>query len=114
MHGGPDLTGATVIDENVLAEIKALTDLAPLHQPRALAGIAAARALLPQVPQVACFDTAFHASLPPAAARAYALPAALDRPLRPAPVRLPRPVAQLRGPPLRSAPGKGSADSCAW
>jgi acetate kinase len=75
VHGGPDLTGATVIDENVLTQIKALTDLAPLHQPRALAGIAAARALLPQVPQVACFDTAFHATLPPAA-RAYALPAA--------------------------------------
>ena len=75
VHGGPDLTRPTVIDENVLDQIKALTDLAPLHQPRALAGIAAARALLPQVPQVACFDTAFHATLP-AAARAYALPAA--------------------------------------
>jgi acetate kinase len=75
VHGGPDLTQATVIDEPVLAQIKALTDLAPLHQPRALAAITAARALLPHVPQVACFDTAFHATLP-AAARAYALPAA--------------------------------------
>jgi len=75
VHGGPDLTQATIIDEPVLAQIKALADLAPLHQPRALAAIAAARALLPQVPHVACFDTAFHATLP-AAARAYALPAA--------------------------------------
>jgi acetate kinase len=75
VHGGPDLTQATVIDEQVLTQIKALTDLAPLHQPRALTAIAAARALLPHVPQVACFDTAFHATLP-AAARAYALPAA--------------------------------------
>ncbi len=75
VHGGAELTRATVIDEPVLTQIKALTDLAPLHQPRALAAIAAARALLPQVPQVACFDTAFHATLPPAA-RAYALPAA--------------------------------------
>jgi len=75
VHGGPDLTQATIIDEPVLAQIKALADLAPLHQPRALAAIAAARALLPQVPHVACFDTAFHATLP-AATRAYALPAA--------------------------------------
>jgi acetate kinase len=75
VHGGPDLTRATIIDEPVLAQIKALADLAPLHQPRALAAIAAARALLPQVPHVACFDTAFHATLP-ADARAYALPAA--------------------------------------
>ena len=67
VHGGAELTRATVIDEPVLTQIKALTDLAPLHQPRALAAIAAARALLPQVPQVACFDTAFHATLPPAA-----------------------------------------------
>jgi acetate kinase len=41
-----------------------LTDLAPLHQPRALAGIEAVRSALPGVPAVACFDTAFHAGLP--------------------------------------------------
>ena len=52
-----------------------LTDLAPLHQPRALAGIDAVRPLLPGVPHVACFDTAFHATMP-AAAATYALPAA--------------------------------------
>jgi acetate kinase len=74
VHGGSRLTRATVIDEPVIAAIAGLTDLAPLHQPRALAGIAAARAALPGLPQVACFDTAFHAGLPDAAAR-YALPA---------------------------------------
>jgi acetate kinase len=74
VHGGSRFTTATVINEPVIAAIGELTDLAPLHQPRALAGIAAARAALPSLPQVACFDTAFHAGLPLAAAR-YALPA---------------------------------------
>jgi acetate kinase len=74
VHGGSRFTAATVIDDQVVAAIAGLTDLAPLHQPRALRGIAAARAALPGLPQVACFDTAFHAGLPPAAAR-YALPA---------------------------------------
>ena len=74
VHGGSRFTAATVIDENVVSAIADLTDLAPLHQPRALAGIAAARTALPGLPQVACFDTAFHAGLPLAAAR-YALPA---------------------------------------
>jgi acetate kinase len=74
VHGGSRFTAATVIDEPVIAAIADLTDLAPLHQPRALAGIRAARVALPGLPQVACFDTAFHAGLPPAAAR-YALPA---------------------------------------
>ena len=63
-----------LIDAAVLAGIEALTDLAPLHQPRALAGIKAVSRLLPGVPGVACFDTAFHAALP-AAAATYALPA---------------------------------------
>ncbi|HET7721581.1 MAG TPA: acetate/propionate family kinase [Acidimicrobiales bacterium] len=73
VHGGPDLREATVLDETVFTTIEALTPLAPLHQPRALAGIRAVRAALPGVPAVACFDTAFHATLPPAAAT-YALP----------------------------------------
>lgn len=75
VHGGADLTAATVLDDGVVARIEALTPLAPLHQPRALAGIAAARSALPDVRHVACFDTAFHATLP-VAARTYALPAA--------------------------------------
>ena len=73
VHGGPDLTAATVLDDDVVAQLEALTPLAPLHQPRALAGISAVQAALPDVPAVACFDTAFHATLPPAAAT-YALP----------------------------------------
>ena len=75
MHGGTLFTSATPIDDEVRAGIASLTSLAPLHQPRALAGIAAATAAFPAVPQVACFDTAFHATLP-AEASTYALPAA--------------------------------------
>jgi acetate kinase len=78
VHGGHRFTAATPIDDEVVAGIAALTDLAPLHQPGALAGIAATRSALPGVPEVACFDTAFHAALP-AAAAAYALPAAWTR-----------------------------------
>jgi acetate kinase len=73
VHGGSRYTGPVLIDDAVLAGIADLTDLAPLHQPRALAGIEAVNGMLPGVPAVACFDTAFHATLPPAAA-AYALP----------------------------------------
>jgi acetate kinase len=75
VHGGAEYTGPVLIDPQVLAGIEALTDLAPLHQPRALAGIRAVGTLLPKVPAVACFDTAFHSAMPPAAAT-YALPAA--------------------------------------
>jgi acetate kinase len=75
VHGGSRFTSATVIDDAVTAAIADLTSLAPLHQPRALAGIEAARAALPGVPAVACFDTAFHAGMPRAAAT-YALPRA--------------------------------------
>jgi acetate kinase len=78
VHGGSRFRDAVLIDGDVLAAIASLTDLAPLHQPRALAGIHATAALLPGVPAVACFDTAFHASLPEAAAT-YALPAAWRR-----------------------------------
>jgi acetate kinase len=73
VHGGSQFTGPVRIDSAVVEAIAALTDLAPLHQPRALAGIEAASRALPGVPAVACFDTAFHATLPAAAAR-YALP----------------------------------------
>ena len=79
VHGGRSLRQATRLDAEAVAEIEALTPLAPLHQPRALAAIAAVGAALPGKPAVACFDTAFHASLP-AAASAYALPRAwIDR-----------------------------------
>jgi acetate kinase len=75
VHGGVDLRAPVRIDDGVVEQIRALTPLAPLHQERALAGIAVTRDLLPDVPQVACFDTAYHATLPEAAAT-YALPAA--------------------------------------
>ncbi len=73
VHGGTEFSGPVRIDERVTARIVALTDLAPLHQPKSLAALAAVTAVLPDVPAVACFDTAFHATLP-AAAFTYALP----------------------------------------
>ena len=73
VHGGPDLVDPVVIDASVEQRLRELVDLAPLHQPKSLAGLSAARELLPDVPHVACFDTAFHASMP-AAASTFALP----------------------------------------
>jgi acetate kinase len=73
VHGGTDLRTAAVLDDDVVSRIEALTSLAPLHQPRALAGIRMIRELLPDTPSVACFDTSYHADLPVAAAT-YALP----------------------------------------
>ena len=67
VHGGALFTSATLIDDDVLAGIVGLSSLAPLHQARALAGIEATTAALGSLPQVACFDTAFHATLPPEA-----------------------------------------------
>jgi acetate kinase len=63
------------IDDDVVATLRGLIDLAPLHQPKSLAALDAVGRVLLDVPAVACFDTAFHATLPPAAAT-YALPAA--------------------------------------
>ena len=74
VHGGATYRHPTVVDGDVQAAIEAATSLAPLHQPAALAALRAVGDLLPQVPAVACFDTGFHATLPPAAAT-YALPA---------------------------------------
>ena len=83
VHGGTELTRAVVIDARIEQQLRALTDLAPLHQPAALAMLDVVRAALPGVPAVACFDTAFHATMP-AAAATYALPAEWRRrwPLR--------------------------------
>lgn len=75
VHGGDRFTDAVALDDETIDSIGDLTALAPLHQPGALAGIGAARQVLPDVPHVACFDTAFHASMP-AAASTYAVPAA--------------------------------------
>jgi acetate kinase len=73
VHGGPRLVAPTVLDPDVEAELRARVSLAPLHLPAALAGVAAVRAAAPELPQIACFDTAFHATLPPAAST-YAIP----------------------------------------
>ena len=73
VHGGTAFSRPVLIDARVIARLEALTDLAPLHQPKSLAALAAVTAVLPDVPAVGCFDTAFHATLP-AAASTYALP----------------------------------------
>ncbi|MEU0025815.1 acetate kinase [Streptomyces sp. NPDC006335] len=72
VHGGKTFTEPTVIDEAVLAEIERLIPVAPLHNPANLTGIRTARALRPDLPQVAVFDTAFHTTMPESAAR-YAI-----------------------------------------
>jgi acetate kinase len=74
VHGGPRYTSSVLVDADVVSYLETIADLAPLHMPAALNGIAAARELLPDVPMVACFDTAFHSSMPPAAFT-YAVPA---------------------------------------
>ena len=75
-HGGERFTAPARIDGSVEAAIEELSVLAPLHNPPALAGVRAARELLPDLPHVAVFDTSFHATLTPRA-RTYALPSAL-------------------------------------
>jgi acetate kinase len=73
VHGGAEFTAPVRINDNVLEALEALTPLAPHHQPFNLAAIRALAARLPGLPQVACFDTAFHASQP-AEARELGLP----------------------------------------
>ncbi|MDX1609589.1 MAG: acetate kinase [Halofilum sp. (in: g-proteobacteria)] len=73
VHGGEDFQAPALIDEAVLAGIRANAPLAPLHNPANLAGIEVARELFPDAPQVAVFDTAFHQTMPPHAFH-YALP----------------------------------------
>lgn len=74
VHGGTTFTGPVLVDPSVRGALEDLTDLAPLHQPKSLAALDAVNAHLPDVPAVASFDTAFHATIPPAAAT-YAVPA---------------------------------------
>jgi acetate kinase len=74
VHGGTLYRAPALIDPGVRQRMAALTDLAPLHQPKSLAALDAVQAVLPDVPAVACFDTAFHATIPEPAAT-FALPA---------------------------------------
>lgn len=78
VHGGSRFDSATLITDEVEQQIDELAALAPLHNPVNLAGIRAARAVFPGIPNVAVFDTAFHRTLPPAAT-VYALPPELVR-----------------------------------
>ena len=80
VHGG-DRSGACLVDDAVRTELHDLTELAPLHQPPALRAMDEARNALPDVPHVACFDTAFHRTIP-AQAATYALPARLRAKVR--------------------------------
>ncbi|WP_374122087.1 acetate/propionate family kinase [Frankia sp. AiPa1] len=73
VHGGTRFAGPVRVDDEVADLLRELTALAPLHQPVALAALGVARSALPGAVQIACFDTAFHHSLP-AAASTYALP----------------------------------------
>jgi acetate kinase len=74
VHGGDRFRAAVRVDGAIVDALRDLTDLAPLHQPASLAALDAVTRALPGLPTIACFDTAFHATLPPAAAT-YALPA---------------------------------------
>lgn len=74
VHGGARFHAAVRIDAQIEAELRGLSDLAPLHQQKSLAALDAVSEALPELPAVACFDTAFHATLSDAAAT-YALPA---------------------------------------
>ena len=76
VHGGADFVAPVRIDASVLDALTKLEPLAPLHQPHNLAGVRAAMAAFEGVPQVACFDTAFHA-VQPEVNRRFALPRAL-------------------------------------
>jgi acetate kinase len=73
VHGGPRYRAPARVDGGLLGYLDSIHDLAPLHNPRAVAGIQVITDLLPSTPAVACFDTAFHATLP-AEAYTYALP----------------------------------------
>jgi acetate kinase len=73
VHGGVDFTQPTLIDDATLSRLDSLADLAPLHNPPAVAAVREMIAALPGVPEYAVFDTAFHATLPEAATT-YAVP----------------------------------------
>ena len=77
VHGGRDFTGPVLLDDKVLAALDLLTPLAPLHQPHSLSPVRAIMAVRPGLPQVACFDTSFHHTLPAVATR-FALPREYD------------------------------------
>ena len=76
VHGGPRYAASTILDHAALSYLATLSALAPLHQPHNLAGVQACRSAYPGLPQIGCFDTAFHATLP-VLEQMFALPQAL-------------------------------------
>ena len=77
VHGGRDFTCPVLVTDEILAALDELTPLAPLHQPHSLEPMRVIRRLRPDLPQIACFDTAFHHTLPAVATR-FALPRAYE------------------------------------
>ncbi len=78
VHGGQKFSAPVIIDDKVIADIESLIPLAPLHNPAHLAGIVGLKKLLPNTPQIAVFDTAFHNSIPEHAST-YAIPTSIAR-----------------------------------
>ena len=78
VHGGQDFSESVLVTDAVLERLERLNSLAPLHQPHNLAGVRSFMQAFPALPQVACFDTAFHAGLPEVAS-AFALPQSLTK-----------------------------------
>lgn len=78
VHGGREFRSAVVLNPDVIAQLRALTELAPLHQPKSLDAYDQVVARLPHATHVACFDTGFHATIPEAAAT-YAVPLELTQ-----------------------------------
>ncbi len=103
VHGGTRFCEPVRIDDRVMGELEALCPLAPLHQPHNLAAIAAIAEGAPHIPQVACFDTAFHRGQPRAGADLRF--AARAHRVRSAPLRFPRPLLRICG----AAPGRAVA-----
>ncbi len=82
VHGGPDHVAPARVDAELVASLRALVPLAPLHLPAAIAGIEAVTKRRPELPQVACFDTAFHSTLPEVARHLALPPRFADREVR--------------------------------
>ena len=98
VHGGLEYTKPTVVNDHILDDLEKFVPLAPLHQPHNLAAIRIVARRNPGMPQVACFDTSFHTSIPNLA-QAFALPQEVHR-AGGAALRLPRPLLRvhLHGP----------------
>ena len=109
VHGGQELYRPTLVDDALIAKLTELSPLAPLHNPPAVLGIEVARRMLPDVPHIAVFDTAFFHDLP-AAAATYAIDRDAGRAVADPPVRLPRHVASVRQRAGRGVPRRAAGE----